>query len=75
MDVSVCAAYTCADNMSVRSRCRGVPATDRNMILGFWRSEVNITRGVKGTFQENVVVADFGYWDLFYLEVLWLSLG
>jgi hypothetical protein len=52
-----------------------VPTTDRNMILGFWRSEMNITKVVKGTFQENVVVADFGYWDLFYLKVLWLSLG
>jgi hypothetical protein len=74
VNVSVCAAYTCAEDMSVRSR-ECLPATDRNMILGVVWLEVNMTRVVRGTFQENVVVTDFGYRDLLYLKVLWLLLG
>lgn len=53
--------------------------TDRNMILqiGFFTALVRTDYGgvVRGTFQENVVVPDFGYRDLFYLKVSWLSLG
>jgi hypothetical protein len=73
MDVSVCAAYTCAEDMS----CAFGPmsATDRNMILGVGWLEMNVARVVRGTFQENVVVTDFGYRDLLNLKVLWLSLG
>jgi hypothetical protein len=75
VDVSVCAAYTCAEDMSRAFRPMPMSATDRNMILGVGWLEMNVTRIVRSTFQENVVVTDFRYRDLLDLKVLWLSLG
>jgi hypothetical protein len=80
VDVSICAAYTCAEDNHMYEctfETVDVPA-DHNTILKFfvWL-EINIMmlRVARDTLQENVVVADFGYRDLLYLKVSWLPIG